>query len=52
MNNVQVKRNNYKLFKSHSKCNCVECRFNNGRRFTIAKDFITEEELKDEDGWI
>ena len=52
MNNVNVKRNNYYKFKHYSRCGCMECNYKYGNVSRVAKDYITEEELMDEDGWI
>jgi len=52
MNNINVKRNNYKKFKSHSRCSCIECRFNHSRVSNVRIDYFDEDELCDKDGWI
>ena len=53
MNNINVKKHNFRKFRNGSRCSCIECRFYNAtKRTNVAKDYVTEEDLMDEDGWI
>lgn len=53
MNNICVKKNNFRKFRKASKCCCINCRFNNVYKSSINfKDYISETELVDDDGWI